>query len=179
MGYDMCRISSDYLPCNGPGRMMALEYDDDRSLALATWNRSPLLSWSAEPVTWDTLQGQAFRDENALATWIDGLVLEYRPNVLTLVGKGASSPILGKAIVRSVAAPLLVEKPGAIPPENAMELGAAQATKELVDRQVDDCLESNECEAIRQKANKLVGPFRLENVAIIDTTQPQPLHGDL
>lgn len=54
-GYELCRTSYDAFECTGPGRIMMLEVNG--KLAVASLVRTPLLRWSADPVTFACSRG--------------------------------------------------------------------------------------------------------------------------
>ena len=154
-GYELCHISYDAFDCTGPGQIMTLEYDG--STAVASLMQTPLPSWSANPVTFSTRRGLA---SQAMTGWIDEFLQTERPERLILAGSRTTNVFFADALVKSRAVSILEKSRGSLPPEDVLVLGAAQAAKESLERQVDDCGEPKECVELRREADRIAGAYR-------------------
>lgn len=164
LAYDMCRISSEYLSCDMPRRMMAIEHDMTRHVASASWID---LRWLSDEVGWDVLRTEPFGDADGLRQWLESLVDEHKSDIITLIENGALDSVFTGAMTTPKTASRLVGKADAVPPQSAICLGAAQGAKKLMDRQSSDCIEDQEYLNIPQRADESAGPFRPKNVAVI------------
>ena len=99
-GYELCRISHEAFECDGPGRIMVLEYDE--GVATASIMRTPLLNWSWKPVTF-ALKNQTIANEDLIG-WIDSFVDSQHPNKLLLAGAGGDDSLFRNAVARPRAA---------------------------------------------------------------------------
>ncbi|KAI9871646.1 MAG: hypothetical protein M1830_002656 [Pleopsidium flavum] len=68
----------------------------------------------------------------------------------------STHPTFYQAVQKSDIAHLLPEK-DSVPSERVVALGAAEMTKDKMESQSSDCLESDECETIREEADMLAG----------------------
>ncbi|KAI4118989.1 MAG: hypothetical protein LQ345_001020 [Seirophora villosa] len=153
-GYELCRISYDAFECTGPGRIMTLEHDGD--LSVATITSTPLLHWSAEPVVFSARRGLA---REKMTRRIDSFVVSQKPQRIILCGTGVYQPSFVEALRASSINQYLDDQPP-LPARHLLTFGAAQAAKDLLETQFDDCLESRECDGLRRKADAISGPFR-------------------
>ena len=153
-GYELCHISYDAFDCTGPGRIMTLEYDG--STVVASLIQTPLPSWSAHPVTFLMRSGLTSQE---MADWIDEFLQTGRPDRLILVGLRTKDAVFVDALAKSRAASIL-ESYASLPPEEILILGAAQAAKEALETQVDDCGEPEEYVKLRRKADRIAGAYR-------------------
>ena len=180
MGYDMCRISSDYLPCNAPEKIMLLEYNHARSLVMASWIRTPIHSWACETVAWDAFQMPSKNGAELLRHWLNNIITTNSPANITVRGSNSTVQNLIAAIHGSEAEPLLVlPQEHNVSTEHVVEFGAARKAKELLDRQPDDCIEDGKCERIRRKADKIAGAFQLSTVHAVERDAANNKHADL
>ena len=153
-GYELCRISYDAFECIGPGRIMTLEYDGN--LVVASLMQTPLINWFKNPVTSSVKVGLISQN---LTEWIDRFTQSQHPDRLILLGAKADEPSFVDAVMNSQAASY-VDHQFHIPPSQIMALGAAQAAKDGLESQIDDCGEPSECENIRRKADAIAGTYR-------------------
>lgn len=154
-GYELCRISYEAFDCTGPGAIMTLEFDGN--LAVASLVRTPLLAWSASPVTFSATQSTSVE---GLTEWIDTFVDAQKPDKVILVDPKAKDFVFADLVAKSRAAPMLEEEHH-LPSGHIQALGAAQAAKDRLESQIDDCGESAECEDLRRKADSLAGSCSL------------------
>ena len=153
-GYELCRISYEAFECTGPGRIMTLEYDGN--LAVASMMQTPLSSWFANPVTFSV---RARLTSESMTEWINIFVDLQSPGRLMLVGANADDPWFADAIANSRAFSYLDDH-SPVPARQVLGLGAAQAAKEGLETQVDDCGEPADCEDLRRKADAIAGTYR-------------------
>jgi hypothetical protein len=151
-GYELCRISYEAFECTGPGRIMTLEHDGD--LTVASIMQTPLLSWATNPVTFLVRTGL-----NGMNEWINTFIESQRPDMLMIIGANSKDSPFADALAKSRAVPYLVDH-ASLPPHQVLALGAAQAAKDGLETQPDDCGEPAECEEIRRKANSIAGTYR-------------------
>lgn len=170
-GYELCRISYDAFECTGPGRIMTLEYDG--SLAVASILQTPLSNWFVHPVTFSARTGLTSRN---MTEWINTFVDSQSPNRLMLVGTNADDPVFVNAVANSRAVSYLDDH-CRLPSHQVLALGAAQAAKDGLELQVDDCGEPTECEDLREKADAISGTYRPPKPSIWPAMGPR--HGEL
>ena len=157
--YELCRISYDAFECTGPGRLMTLEYDE--GLATASVVETPVSNWDPNSITFSAQYGLETED---MADWINSFIKSEKPDKLMLVGAGAADPLFLKAVNGSLAS-LYLEDHSALPPSQLLASGVAQAAKDALESQPDDCGEPVECEALRRRADTIAGAYRAARFA--------------
>lgn len=168
-GYELCRISYEAFECSGPGRIMTLEYDG--TLALASIMQTPLSNWLANPVTFSARTGLAGQ---SITEWISSVVESQRPDKIILVGAKADDPAFKKAVADSHAAPYLHGHPQ-LPSTHILAFGAAQAAKDGIESQKDDCGEPAACEDLRRMADEIAGTYQPPKPSTWPATGPRHL----
>jgi len=168
-GYELCRISYEAFECTGPGRIMTLEYDGN--LAVASILQTPLSSWFANPVTFSARTGLT---PQSMTEWINTFVDSQSPDRLILVGANADDPSFANALANSRAVSYLDDN-FLLPPRQVLALGAAQAAKDGLELQIDDCGEPAECENLRRKADAISGTYRPPKPSTWPATGPRHL----
>lgn len=164
LAYHLCRIPSDYWPCDTPPRLMAIEHNEKQHVAFASWID---IRVGLNTASWDISRIDPLKATDELRQWVESLVDEHDPDLLTFVGNEAMVSLLNKTTISPKIASRLVGQGSAITSQSAIALGAAQGAKELMDRQRTDCIQDQECDDIQQKADELVGEWKAENVAVI------------
>src|SRR5436305_4968219 len=99
-------------------------------------------------------------DGDALVEWINSFVDTQNPDMVMMNGPNADVPHLRNAVLRSRAASRLIDQPS-IPGHRAVVMGAAQAAKDRLESQIDDCSEPGECIEIRKQAVRITGECRV------------------
>ena len=153
-GYELCRISFEGFECTGPGRLMTLEYDG--GLAVASMVETPLSNWAANPIAYSARKGLTSDD---VAEWIDAFIDSQSPDKLMLAGSGTEDPLFTKALTKSRARSYL-DNPSSLSPRHILAMGVAQAAKDALESQKDDCGELEECKDLRRKADAIAGTCR-------------------
>ena len=166
-GYELCRISYEAFECTGPGHIMTLEYDGN--LTVASMVQTPLSRWFANPVTFSARTGLT---SQRMTEWINTFVDSQIPDRLMLVGANADDPLFAKAVANSRAISYLDDH-SLLPPRHVLVLGAAQAAKDGLELQVDDCGEPTECENLRRKADAISGTYRPPRPSTWPATGPR------
>jgi len=156
-GYELCRISYEAFECTGPGRIMTLEYDGN--LAVASMMQTPLTSWFANPVIFSARAGLT---SQSMTEWINSFIDSQKPEKLMLVGANADDALFMNAVANSRA--VLESSP--LLPGQILAFGAAQAAKERLESQVDDCGEPEECMELRRKADAIAGTYKPLNPSL-------------
>ncbi|KAH0551558.1 hypothetical protein GP486_007225 [Trichoglossum hirsutum] len=159
-GIDLCRISSEYLPCQ-PERVMTLDLSRN-ALTASVLNISPDylllqgLSYSVNhTLGTDQLDVHGISWQEPMA-WVNNFARDKGITKLYLIGPNAKHPTFYRAVQNSDVAPLL-QKGDNISFERVVALGAAVMTKETMESQSTDCLEPGRCEQIRNEADRLAG----------------------
>lgn len=93
----------------------------------------------------------------ALTEWINEFVKRYKPDKAILLGRFLKDPVYKDAIGKSDISNLIVDHPADIDPDSIVALGVAKITKDMLESQCEDGLESEECEDIRAEADELAG----------------------
>lgn len=165
-GYPLCLFDSEWMPCPAPGRVMTLNFATDALTAALI--PTPHFAWLQPTMRYgmnETLglkkSTQMFAVEHeaadAMAEWIDGFVESRKPDKAILVGHLIDHPVFRKAINISRVSSLLVPNPKRIDPGTVIAIGAAKIMKDKMESQGEDCIERDECERIREKADQLAG----------------------
>ena len=170
-GYELCRVSYEAFECTGPGRIMTLEYDGN--LTVASIMQTPVSNWFANPVTYSARTGLAAQ---SMTEWINTFIDSQSPDRLLLVGANTDDPSFAKALANSRAVSYL-EDHSLLLPRQILALGAAQAAKDGLELQVDDCGEPAECEDLRRKADAISGTYRPSKPSTWPATGPR--HAEL
>jgi len=152
-GYELCRISYEAFECTGPGHLMTLEYDGE--IAVASIVETPLLNWAANLISFSARKGLTSDD---MAGWINGFIDSQSPDKLMLAGSSTEDPSFISAMVKSRASSYLDDQT-ILPARHILAMGAAQAAKDALERHKDDCMETEECEDLRRKADALAGAY--------------------
>lgn len=101
----------------------------------------------------------------AMAQWIDTFAEKNKPDRVILLGSFIDQPAFKKAVSISRISSLIVEYPIDIDPEQTVVLGAAKVAKDNLESQNEDCIEDDECEEIRRKADELAGSAEIDSSA--------------
>lgn len=159
---DLCRVPTEYLPCQ-PERIMTLDLLKN-ALTVSVLHISPdyyLLQGRSYSVNHNlgatqlNAHGVGWQE---LTAWINNFAQDKGVTNLFLIGPKATHPMFYHAVQKSDIARLLREREkDSVPSERAVALGAAEMTKGTMERQSSDCLESDECEKIRDEADRLTG----------------------
>ena len=116
-----------------------MEFQND--LTVMSLAQTPLLEWFVDPLTFSVSREH---DGDALVEWINSFVDTQNPDMVMMNGPNADVPHLRNAVLRSRAASRLIDQPS-IPGHRAVVMGAAQAAKDRLESQIDDCSEPGEC----------------------------------
>lgn len=154
LGYELCRIDYGYFDCTGPGRIMTVDLQKN-DLVVLSQVQTPLLYWATDPVTFAVSKGLSHSDK---VEWINSFVSSQHPDMVMITGPGANEPHLQQAIQSSKASSLLINQ-SSVPADRVAAMGAAQAAKDNLERQFDDCGEPDECYMIRREADQIAGKF--------------------
>ena len=152
LGYELCRIDYGNFDCTGPGRIMTVDLQKN-DLVVLSQIQTPLLHWATDPVTFSVSKGLS---HSAKKEWINSFVSSQHPDMVMITGPGANEPHLLQAIQSSKASSLLINQ-SSVPADRVAAMGAAQVTKDNLERQIDDCGEFNECSIIRREADRIAG----------------------
>ena len=153
LGYELCRISYDAFDCTGPGRIMTIEFESDLTVMSLAWTASSVL----DPLTFSVSREH---DDDALVEWIDSFVATQNPDMVMTTGPNANDPRLRNAVLRSRASSHLINQPyTSITSQRAVVMGAARVAKDRLESQGSDCGEWDECDEIRQQADRIAGKY--------------------
>lgn len=154
LGYELCRIDYGYFDCTGPGRIMTVDLQKN-DLVVLSQVQTPLLYWATDPVVFSVSKGLS---HSAKVEWINSFVSSQHPDMVMITGPGANEPHLLQAIQSSKASSLLINQ-SSVPADSIAAMGAAQAAKDNLERQIDDCGEFNDCYMTRREADRIAGKF--------------------
>lgn len=175
LGFPLCRISSEWAPCQPPGRIMTLHYT--RDALTAALMSTPLYWWMHGKVIYEINENlgndrsqaihPAYEDTTflAMAQWIDTFAEKNKPDRVILLGPFIDQPAFKKAVSISRISSLIVGYPSDIDPEHTVVLGTAKVAKDNLESQNEDCLEDDECEEIRRKADEMAGSSEIDSSA--------------
>ena len=172
-GYELCRISYEAFECDGPGRIMTLEYNN--GLATASMVTTPVMSCFNDPVLFSLRNSTNSKD---LAEWISAFIDRQRPDKLMLAGADTEDALFMEAIRDSDAVSYL-DSHASLPANQVLAFGGAQAAKDKLESQIGDCEEWPECENLRIKADAIAGASMLSKPPIwpaIGLHHSQPLY---
>ena len=175
-GYELCRISYDAFECDGPGRIMILEYDND--VIVASVVRTPLLNWAETPVTYSVQRGLNVK---AMTEWINSFIDQHRPDHMMIAGSNVKDSAFAEAVAHSHTDALLRDRSSTLPPGHVVAFGAALTAKINLESQIDDCSEPDECAQIRRKADAIAGTPTLPQPSVWPAvwSAPTPEHEEL
>ena len=163
LGWSMCRIDSDWLPCYPPGRIMTLEYSAHSLTAITLetprfWLDFPGLIYNiTTDFSKDTFEEEK---ESAMVEWINQASISARPEKVALIGSLVEDKIFQAAVTHSDIANLIVQegwRGAKLVTKDAVVIGTAKIAKQNLEDQGEDCLEFEECTAIRREADKIAG----------------------
>ncbi|KAI9782916.1 MAG: hypothetical protein M1839_004391 [Geoglossum umbratile] len=170
---DLCRVPSEYLPCQLE-HVMSLDLSR-KALTASVLNISPNyyllqeLSYSINhSIGADQLDAHGISWQEPMA-WINNFAKDKGVTKLFLIGPDAMHPTFYRAVQNSDVSHLLQEEDN-VPFEHSVALGAAVMTKDTMESQHSDCLEPDKCEQIRNEADRLAGK---------PTSRAEPLHSEL
>ena len=159
-GLDLCRVPSEYLPCQAD-RVMTLDLSDIELPAAVVFLTPNYYLGQDRTYSVNHNLGATRLDTHnigweVLTAWIDDFVEANLITQLFLIGPKATHPTLYKAVLNSDVTRLL-QKGDGVTPDHAVALGTAEMTKKRMERQTSDCIEFEECEQIREEADRLAG----------------------
>lgn len=163
-GYELCRISHEAFECSGPGRLMTLELEGE--LAVATMVQTPVMDIFESSITFavrrdpDVHDPAKKFDAQNLVQWVNAFVDGQKVDILMLAGPGADDPLIKEALKGSKSADLLDDHAEHLPAREIVALGTAQAAKDAIESQIDDCGEPAECEEIRRESDRIAGKYK-------------------
>ena len=155
-GYELCRVSHDAFECDGPGRVMTLEYDED--MTVASIIQFPVSWWAPNPVTFSVQKGL---DTQSMTEWIDSFINAQHPDHIILAGSNIDNKKFANALTQPKVTTLFCEQPSRLPPNRVVAFGAALTAKVNIESQKDDFEEPSECMRIRCEADVIAGAPRL------------------
>lgn len=157
---DLCRVPTEYLPCEA-NHVMTLELSDTELTAAVLYIASDGYLGQYRTYSVNRHFGATQLDAvgvgwEELTAWINDFGKNNRVTKLYLLGSKARHPTLYDAVQKSDLAWFLQDNDN-VPPERAVALGAAEMTKEKMEEQYSDCIEFEECDQIREEADRLAG----------------------
>ena len=162
---DLCRIPSDYLPCD-PQRIMTLDLGPDRLTATSLFVHENMDIYESMQYQVSHSLGRP-RSDGEIPEWrkgvtafIDSFVepLYHDVTKLHLLGPEARNPSLVTAVLASTAAKSLQDV--SEDPKYFEALGMARLTKQRMEEQDSDCIEDQICQRVREEADRIAGQPR-------------------
>ena len=154
MGYELCTIDYEAFDCNGPGRIMTIEFRND--LATMSLARTPMLLWAQGPLIFTVSKGLI---EDDLVQWINLFVDTEKPDLVMITGPSADAAYHHDAVLQSRAAPRLINQTSTFT-DQVVAMGAAQETKNTLESQGEDCSEPDKCTKIRREPDRIAGKYK-------------------
>lgn len=155
MGYELCPTQYEAFECNGPGRLMTIDFQKNNTMTLSL-EETPSSIWTQSRVTFTVSQN--LNHLEAVQS-INSFIESTNPDLILISGPGTMQSHLQQVVRDSKANRLLIDQ-SLVPTDKVATMGAAQLAKDYLERQFDSCFELEICEAIRRDADRIAGKFR-------------------
>ncbi len=164
-GLDLRAVSSDWMPDPPSWQIMTLQYAPNALTAAIVETPSRWRSIKDATYLVNRTLGRnhlsSFSDlemaKEAIAAWINTIPTIRKPDRVMLIGTHAEHPVFRDAVAQSDVASLVEQEHSSVPVHHSAAIGIAMLAKYDLENHPDDCLEFDECQAVRREADRLAG----------------------